>query len=113
MGQHTWFCKDQDLLKKEEELYKKIEAHENGEKVFYEDTKMFREVLRNGNIVEWFIDDKGHTHGITKLYGPHGKIIQQTFCKNGKMLMVKRKDGGILYFNTSILQEYRNKKIFD
>lgn len=39
MGQHTWFCKDQDLFKKEQGLYDKIDAHEN-DKIWLDDLEL-------------------------------------------------------------------------
>jgi Zn-finger nucleic acid-binding protein len=41
MGQHTWFHKDQNLLKKEVELYKKVDAHENGE-IWLDDLELYQ-----------------------------------------------------------------------
>jgi hypothetical protein len=31
MGQHTWFFKDQEILKKEDEIERKLNAHDEGE----------------------------------------------------------------------------------
>jgi Zn-finger nucleic acid-binding protein len=41
MGQHIWFHKDQNLLKKEVELYKKVDAHENGE-IWLDDLELYQ-----------------------------------------------------------------------
>ncbi len=41
MGQHTWFYRDQELRKKEVELWKRLDAHDEGQ-IWLEDIEIIQ-----------------------------------------------------------------------
>jgi hypothetical protein len=57
MGQHTWFYRDQELRKKEIELWQRLDAHDDGE-IFLEDIEITQineeiDIIRKQNDAEY------------------------------------------------------------